>query len=328
MRRREFIALLGSTATAWPLVAPAQQPAMPAVGLLHGASQETFAANIAAFKQGLSQTGFIDGQNVTIEHRWANGRYDQLPALAADLVRRRVAVIATPGNAPAALAAKDATTTIPIVFGVGEDPVKMGLVASLAQPGGNATGFNFFANEIDAKRLGLMHELLPKAKRFAVLVNPANAVSAENTSKAVREAAHDLALEIVSSKASSSAEIDEAFAGFARERVDALFVAPDGFYTSRGVQFATLAVRDRLPASCFAREMAQAGLLMSYSTSLAEMFRQVGVYTGSILKGIKPADLPVLQATKFDFVINLQTARTLAVDIPPTLLARADEVIE
>jgi putative tryptophan/tyrosine transport system substrate-binding protein len=328
MRRREFIALLGSTATAWPLVAPAQQPAMPAVGLLHGASQETFAANIAAFKQGLSQTGYIDGQNVTIEHRWVNGRYDQLPALAADLVRRRVAVIATPGNAPAALAAKDATTTIPIVFGVGEDPVKMGLVASLAQPGGNATGFNFFANEIDAKRLGLMHELLPKAKRFAVLVNPANAVSAENTSKAVREAAHDLALEIVSSKASSSAEIDEAFAGFARERVDALFVAPDGFYTSRGVQFATLAVRDRLPASCFAREMAQAGLLMSYSTSLAEMFRQVGVYTGSILKGIKPADLPVLQATKFDFVINLQTARTLAIDIPPALLARADEVIE
>ena len=300
MRRREFIALLESTATAWPLVAPAQQPAMPVVGLLHGASQETFAANVAAFKQGLSQTGYIDGQNVTIEHRWANGRYDQLPALAADLVRRRVAVIATPGNAPAALAAKDATTTIPIVFGVGEDPVKMGLVASLAQPGGNATGFNFFANEIDAKRLGLMHELLPKAKRFAVLVNPANAVSAENTSKAVREAAHDLALEIVSSKASSSAEIDEAFAGFARERVDALYVAPDGFYTSRGVQFATLAVRDRLPASCFAREMAQAGLLMSYSTSLAEMFRQVGVYTGSILKGIKPADLPVLQATKFD----------------------------
>jgi putative ABC transport system substrate-binding protein len=328
MRRREFIALLGTAATAWPLVAPAQQPAMPVVGLLHGASQETFAANVAAFKQGLSQTGYIDGQNVTIEHRWANGRYDQLPAFAADLVRRRVAVIATPGNAPAALAAKDATTTIPIVFGVGEDPVKMGLVASLAQPGGNATGFNFFANEIDAKRLGLMHELLPKAKRFAVLVNPANAVSAENTSKAVREAARDLALEIVSFTASSSAEIDEAFAGFAQERVDAIFIAPDGFYTSRGVQFATLAVRDRLPASCFAREMAQAGLLMSYSTSLAEMFRQVGVYTGSILKGIKPADLPVLQATKFDFVINLQTARTLGVDIPPTLLARADEVIE
>ena len=328
MQRREFIKFFAGATAVLPLAAQGQQPAMPVVGLLHGASQEIFAANIAAFKQGLSQTGYIDGQNVTIEHRWVNGRYDQLPALAADLVRRRVAVIATPGNAPAALAAKDATTTIPIVFGVGEDPVKMGLVASLAQPGGNATGFNFFANEIDAKRLGLMHEVLPKAKRFAVLVNPANAVSAENISNALREAARDLALEITSFKASSSAEIDTAFAGFVQERIDAVFIAADGFFTSRGVQFATLAVRDRLPASCFAREMAQAGLLMSYSTSLAEMFRQVGVYTGSILKGIKPADLPVLQATKFDFVINLQTARTLAIDIPPALLARADEVIE
>ena len=204
----------------------------------------------------------------------------------------------------------------------------MGLVASLAQPGGNATGFNFFANEVDAKRLGLMHEVLPKAKRFAVLINPANAVSAENISNALREAARDLALEIITFKAGSSAEIDAAFAGFAQERVDALFIAADGFFTSRGVQFATLAVRERLPASCFAREMTEAGVLMSYSTSLAEMFRQVGIYTGSILKGIKPADLPVLQATKFDFVINLQTARTLGVDIPPTLLARADEVIE
>jgi putative ABC transport system substrate-binding protein len=204
----------------------------------------------------------------------------------------------------------------------------MGLVTSLAQPGGNATGFNFFANEIDTKRLGLMHELLPKAKRFAVLVNPGNIVSAETASNALREVARDLALEILSFKASTAAEIDTAFADFARERVDALFIAPDGFYTSRGVQFATLAVRDRLPASCFAREMAEAGVLMSYSTSLADMFRQVGVYTGSILKGIKPADLPILQATKFEFVINLQTARSLGVDVPPTLLARADEVIE
>jgi putative ABC transport system substrate-binding protein len=328
MRRRDFITILGSAVATWPATANAQQPAMPVVGLLHGASQETFAAHVTAFKQGLSQTGYVDGRNVTLEHRWANGRYDQLPALAADLVRRRVAVIATPGNAPAALAAKGATTTIPIVFGVGEDPVKMGLVASLAQPGGNATGFNFFANEVDAKRLGLMHEVLPKAKRFAVLINPANAVSAENISNALREAARDLALEIITFKAGSSAEIDAAFAGFAQERVDALFIAADGFFTSRGVQFATLAVRERLPASCFAREMTEAGVLMSYSTSLAEMFRQVGIYTGSILKGIKPADLPVLQATKFDFVINLQTARTLGVDIPPTLLARADEVIE
>jgi putative ABC transport system substrate-binding protein len=204
----------------------------------------------------------------------------------------------------------------------------MGLVTSIAKPGGNATGFNFFANEIDAKRLGLMHELLPKAKRFAVLVNPGNAVSVENAVSALREAARDLALETFLFKASTPAEIDAAFVDFTRERVDALFIAADGFYTSRGVQFATLAVRDRLPATCFAREMAEAGVLMSYSTSLVEMFRQVGVYTGSILKGIKPADLPILQATKFEFVINLQTARSLGVDVPPTLLARADEVIE
>jgi putative ABC transport system substrate-binding protein len=328
MRRRDFITLLGTAAATWPCAARAQQQAIPVVGLLHGASQEKFAANVAAFKQGLGQTGFIDGKNVAIEYRWANGQYDQLPALAADLVRRQVAVIATPGNAPAALAAKAATSTIPIVFGVGENPVTMGLVNSLAQPGGNATGFNFFANEIDAKRLGLMHELLPKAKRFAVLVNPGNAVSVENAVSALREAAHDLALEAFLFKASTPAEIDAAFPDFTRERVDALFIAADGFYTSRGVQFATLAVRDRLPATCFAREMAEAGVLMSYSTSLAEMFRQVGVYTGSILKGIKPADLPILQATKFEFVIDLQTARCLGVDVPPTLLARADEVIE
>jgi ABC-type uncharacterized transport system substrate-binding protein len=328
MRRRDFITLLGTAAATWPCAAHAQQQAIPVVGLLHGASQEKFAANVAAFKQGLSQTGFIDGKNVTIEYRWANGQYDQLPALAADLVRRQVAVIATPGNAPASLAAKAATSTIPIVFGVGENPVTMGLAASLAQPGGNATGFNFFANEIDAKRLGLMHELLPKAKRFAVLVNPGNAVSVENAVSALREAAHDLALETFLFKASTAAEIDAAFPDFTRERVDALFIAADGFYTSRGVQFATLAVRDRLPATCFAREMTEAGVLMSYSTSLAEMFRQVGVYTGSILKGIKPADLPILQATKFEFVINLQTARSLGIDVPPTLLARADEVIE
>ena len=289
---------------------------------------ERFAANVAAFKQGLSQTGYVEGKNVTIEYRWANGQYDQLPALAVDLVRRQVAVIATPGNAPAALAAKAATNTIPIVFGVGENPVTMGLVTSLALPGGNATGFNFFANEIDAKRLGLMHELLPKAKRFAVLVNPGNAVSAENTSNALEEAARSLGLEIVFFKAGTPAEIDEAFAAFASERADALFIAADGFFTSRGVQFATLAVRDRIPASCFARDMVEAGVLMSYSTSLADMFRQVGIYAGSILKGAKPTELPVLQATKFEFVINLQTARSLGVEVPPTLLARADEVIE
>jgi putative ABC transport system substrate-binding protein len=328
MRRRDFISLVGGSAIAWPLAARAQQPGMQVLGLLHGASPERFAANVAAFKQGLSQTGYVEGKNVTIEYRWANGQYDQLPALAADLVRRQVAVIATPGNAPAALAAKAATNTIPIVFGVGENPVTMGLVTSLAQPGGNATGFNFFANEIDAKRLGLMHELLPKAKRFAVLVNPGNAVSSENTSNALEEAARSLGLEIVFFKAGTAAEIDEAFAAFASERADALFIAPDGFFTSRGVQFATLAVRERIPASCFARDMVEAGVLMSYSTSLADMFRQVGIYAGSVLKGAKPAELPVLQATKFEFVINLQTARSLGVEVPPTLLARTDAVIE
>jgi putative tryptophan/tyrosine transport system substrate-binding protein len=327
MRRREFIALLGG-ATISGHVAHAQQPAVPVVGFLHGASQDRFAGNVAAFRLGLSQTGYVEGKNVTVDYRWANGQYDQLPALAADLVRRQVTVIATPGNAPAALSAKAATTTIPIVFGVGENPVTMGLVTSLAHPGGNATGFNFFANEIDAKRLGLMHEFLPKAKRFAVLVNPGNVVSAENTSKALSEAARDLALEILFFKAGTPGEIDAAFAAFAREQADALFIAPDGFFTSRGSQFATLAVRDRIPASCFARDMVEAGVLMSYSTSLADMFRQVGVYAGSILKGAKPADLPVLQATKFEFVINLQTARSLGVEVPPTLLARADEVIE
>jgi putative ABC transport system substrate-binding protein len=328
MRRREFITLFrGTAAAALPLGARGQQPGMPVLGLLHGASPERFAANVAAFKQGLSQTGYVEGKNVTIEYRWANGQYDQLPALAADLVRRQIAVIATPGNAPAALAAKAATNTIPIVFGVGENPVTMGLVASLAQPGGNATGFNFFANEIDAKRRGLMHELLPKAKRFAVLVNPGNAVSAENTSNALEEAARSLGVDIVFFKAGTP-EIDAAFAAFASERADALFIAPDGFFTSRGVQFATLAVRDRIPASCFARDMVEAGVLMSYSTSLADMFRQVGIYAGSILKDAKPAELPVLHATKFEFVINLQTARSLGVEVPPTLLARTDEVIE
>jgi putative ABC transport system substrate-binding protein len=245
-----------------------------------------------------------------------------------DLVQRRVAVIATPGSTEAALAAKTATTTIPIVFGVGEDPVVLGIVASLARPGGNATGVNFFANEIDAKRFGLMHELLPKATRFAVLVNPANARPTEYTSKAIKEAARALGLDALLFNASTRAEIDAAFAAFGRERADALFVAGDAFFYSRAVQLATLAVRDRLPASYPSREMVEAGLLMSYGAILADVFRQVGIYTGSILKGAKPADLPVLQSTKFEFVINLQTARSLNLDIPPTLLARADEVIE
>jgi putative ABC transport system substrate-binding protein len=326
MRRREVITLLGGAA-AWPLAARAQQAAgMPVVAMINGRAPTDQLAS--EFRKGLSQTGRIDGQNVAVEFHWLEGHYERVPALIDDLVRRRVAVIATPGNSPASLAAKAATATIPIVFGVGEDPVALGLVASLAQPGGNATGINFFASEIDAKRLGLMHEMLPKAKRIAVLINPANPTTAEATSKALAQAAPTLGLELLLLKAGTAAEIEAAFTAIGRERADALFIAPDGFFVSRGVQFATLAARDRIPTSAFARDNVDVGLLMSYGTSIADVFRQVGIYSGSILNGTKPADLPVLQSTKFEFVINLQTARSLGVEISPTLLARADAVIE
>ena len=327
MRRREFIAFVGSTAVAWPLEARAQQPAMPVVGFINAGTANASTRRIAAFRKGLSEAGYTEGQNVIVEYHWLEGHYDRLPAVVTDLVQRRVAVIATRGI-EAALAAKTATTTIPIVFGVGEDPVALGIVASLARPGGNATGVSFFAFEIDAKRFGLMHELLPKATRFAVLVNPANARPTEYTSKAIKDAARALGLDALLFNASTRAEIDATFAAFGRERADALFIAGDAFFYSRSVQLATLAVRDRLPASYVSREMVEAGLLMSYGTIIADVFRQVGIYTGSILKGAKPADLPVLQPTKFEFVINLQTARSLNLDIPPILLARADEVIE
>ena len=327
MRRREFITVLGGAAAGWPLAADAQQPAIPVVGFINAGTADASTGRIAAFRKGLSEAGYTEGQNVIVEYHWLEGHYDRLPAVVTDLVQRRVAVIATRGI-EAALAAKTATTTIPIVFGVGEDPVALGIVASLARPGGNATGVSFFAFEIDAKRFGLMHELLPKATRFAVLVNPANATPTEYTSKAIKEAARALGLDALLFNASTRAEIDATFAAFGRERADALFIAGDAFFYSRSVQLATLAVRDRLPASYVSREMVEAGLLMSYGAILADVFRQVGIYTGSILKGAKPADLPVLQSTKFEFVINLQTARSLNLDIPPTLLARADEVIE
>ena len=328
MRRREFITVLGGTAATWPLAARAQQPAIPVVGFINAGTADASTGRIAAFRKGLSEAGYAEGQNVTVEYHWLEGHYDRLPAVVTDLAQRRVAVIATPGSVEAALAAKTATTTIPIVFGVPEDPVVLGIVASLARPGGNATGVSFFAFEIDAKRFGLMHELLPKATRFAVLVNPANATPTEYTSKAIKEAARGLGLDALLFNASTRAEIDAAFAAFGRERADALFIAGDAFFYSRSVQLATLAVRDRLPASYPSREMVEAGLLMSYGAILADVFRQVGIYTGSILKGAKPADLPVLQPTKFEFVINLQTAPSLNLDIPPILLARADEVIE
>jgi putative ABC transport system substrate-binding protein len=327
MRRREFITLLSGAAAAWPLAARAQQPAMPVVAFINGGSADGQAARLAGFRKGLSEAGYAEGQNVTVEYHWLEGHFERLPALLADLIRRRVAVIATLDTA-SALQAKTATTTIPIVFGVAEDPVALGLVASLAHPGGNATGINFFTYELNAKRLGLMHEFLPKATRFAVLLNPADAASAQSTLKTVKEAAHALGLEMLFLNAGTPAEIDAAFAALARERAEGLFIAGSAFFTSRAVQLATLAVRDRIPASYAAREMVEAGLLMSYGTPFVDTWRQVGIYTGSILKGAKPADLPVLQSTKFEFVLNLQTARSLGLDTPPTLLARADDVIE
>ena len=330
MRRREFISLLGGAVAACPLAARAQLPstATPVVTFINARRADTGTAFAAEFRKGLSQTGFAEGQDVRVEYNWLDGHYEDLPSIINDAVRRTVAVIATPGSTPASLAAKAATATIPIVFGVAEDPVMLGLVASLAQPGGNATGINFFASEIDAKRLGLMHEMLPKASRFAVLVNPANHATAEATSNALKRAAPGLGLELVFFNASTPAEIDAAFAAIAAQRADALFIAPDGFLATRGAQLVTLAARDRIPASIFSSDVVKAGLLMSYGTSLGDVFRQVGVYTGSILKGAKPANLPVLQSTKFEFVINLQTARALGLDIPPSVLARADEVIE
>jgi len=327
MRRRGFIAGLGSAA-AWPLAARAQQPAVPVVGFVGGGSADASADRVRGFRKGLSEAGYVEGQNVTVEYHWLEGQYDRLPALTADLVRRHVAVIATPGNPLAAIAAKAATSIIPIVFGVGDDPVKLGLVASLARPGGNATGINFFAYEVAAKRLGLLHALLPKAVRVAVLVNPADGPDAEITLRNVQEAARAIGLQIHAVNATTRREIDAAFDTLARERPDALFVATGAFFGSRRVQLVTLATRDRIPTAYFSREDAAAGGLMSYGTDISDMHRQVGVYTGSILKGAKPADLPVVQPTRFQFVINLGTARALGIEVPPTLLAIADEVIE
>jgi putative tryptophan/tyrosine transport system substrate-binding protein len=326
MKRREFISLLGGAA-AWPLAARAQQATMPVVGFIREGSADTNARFVAAFRKGLSEAGYTEGQNVTVEYHWLEGQYDRLPAVIADLVRRQVAVIAPSGN-NIALAAKTATATIPIVFGVGQDPVKLGLVASLARPGGNATGINFFSNELAAKRLRLLHDLVPKAVRVAVLVNPTNATTAEATLQEVQAAAPAIGLQTLILNASTIGEIDAAFAGFARERPDALFVGGDAFFVSRAVQFATLTARDGIPATFSIRDYVAAGGLMSYGTDFTDSFRQVGVYTGNILKGAKPADLPVLQSTKFEFVINLHTARELGIEVPPGVLSIADEAIE
>jgi putative ABC transport system substrate-binding protein len=327
MRRRKFIALLGSAA-AWPLAAHAQRAAMPVVGFVNNRSSEDAARHAASFRKGLQDAGYIDGQNVTVEYHWLDGRYDRVSSAIADLVRRRVAVIAAPGSTPAALAAKAATAEIPIIFGVAEDPVKLGLVASLARPGGNATGVNFFLSEILAKRLGLLHEMVPQAVRVAVLVNPANNPSAEATLQFIPEAARALGLQIAVLKAGTSGEIDAAFGTLRREPADALFVAPDAFFVTRRLQIALLAMRQGLPTALFSREMVEAGGLMSYGTDIADMFHQVGIMAGQVLKGARPADLPVVQSTKFEFVINLQSAKALGIEVPPVLSARADEVIE
>jgi putative tryptophan/tyrosine transport system substrate-binding protein len=320
--------VLGGAAALWPLTAQAQLPAMPVIGFLGAGSVDTWVLYVAAFRKGLNETGFVEGQNVAIEYRWAEGQYERMAELAADLVRRQVAVIAVPGNSPGARASKAATATIPIVFGVGEDPVKLGLVASLARPGGNATGINFFGHEVATKRLGLLHELVPKAVRIAVVVNPANAPSAEAALRAIPDAARAIELQTQFLKASTSEEIEAAFATLLRDRADALFVAGDAFFVSRRVQFATLTARHAIPAIYALRGYVEAGGLTSYGTDDLDRFRQAGIYTGQILKGAKPADLPVMQSTKFEFVINLVTARALGLEVPPTVLARADEVIE
>jgi ABC-type uncharacterized transport system substrate-binding protein len=326
VRRRDFIEVIAGSMAVWPLAARAQQPAIPVIGFVNAGSSDAPLA--AAFRKGLNEAGYVEGQNVTVEYHWLEGQFDRLPAVMTDLVHRHVAVIATPAGNFATLAAKAATTTIPIVFSVGEDPVKLGLVASLARPGGNLTGTNFLANELAAKRLALLHELVPKAVRIAVLVNPANIPATESARRDLPEAARAIGLQIQVFNASTSREIETAFATLVGDRADALYVAPDVFFSSRRVQFSTLAASYRIPATYASREAVEAGGLMGYDTDRPDMYRQVGAYTGQILKGAKPADLPVLQSTKFQFVINLQTARALGLEVPPALLARADEVIE
>ena len=324
MRRREFITLLGGAVAAWPIAARAQQPAMPLVGFLGTSSRD--ADGLRAFHLGLKETGYVEGDNVTILHRWTEGRLDQLPEVAADLARRRVAVIASFGNA-SALAAKAATTTIPIVFGVSEDPVRIGLVDSFARPGGNVTGFNYLSAELAAKRLELLLELMPGTKNLAVLVDPA-VPPTQTTLREVTAAASTMGLRIKTLNASNSSEINAVFATLARERPDMLFVGPSFLFIDRRVQLVHLATLHKLPTTYSQRLFPEIGGLMSYGANYMNVYRQIGVYTGRILKGVKPADLPVVQSTRFELVINAETARMLGLNVPPSLLAIADEVIE
>jgi ABC-type uncharacterized transport system substrate-binding protein len=328
MNRREFITLLGGAAAAWPLAARAQQRGLPVIGFLSVASPDGFGARLRAFRQGLKEAGYVEGENIAIEYRWAENKGDRLPELAADLVRQQVTVIAALGGSLPALAAKAATKTMPIVFGTPEDPVRIGLVESLGRPGGNATGVNFFTAELVAKRLGLLRELLPQASRVAALVNPDNAVLMQATMRELDEAGRAVGFNIDVLPVNSGSEINAAFATLGRERPDALFVGPGPFFVIRAVQLATLAARHAVPTAFSVRDNVEAGGLMSYGTDINAAYRQVGEYAGRVLKGAKPADLPVLQPTKFELVINLQTAAMLGLEVPPTLLARADEVIE
>jgi putative ABC transport system substrate-binding protein len=326
VKRRQFITLLGGVA-AWPLASRAQQPAMPVIGLLDPRSPDGLADRLRGFRQGLKETGFVEGESIAIEYRWADNQLDRLSALAADLVRRRVAAIAVPGGPDAARAAKAATATIPIVFVVAVDPVSLGLVASLPRPGGNLTGINFFGGELTAKRLELLRMLVPGATRVAVLVNPTNPMT-ESTSRELEPAGRSMGLQIRVLNASTSQEINAAFATFVDERPDAVLVGVDPFFNGRRVQLVHLATRYAVPASYVAREFAEVGGLMTYGASISDAWHQAGVYCGRILKGAKPAELPVVQSAKFELVINAETARMLGLTVPPSLLSLADEVIE
>jgi len=328
MRRREFITLLGGAAAVWPLAARAQQSAMPVIGFLNPTSPDTMTDRLRGFREGLNDTGLVEGQNVAIDYRWADNQIDRLQALAGELVRRQVAVIATTGSSAPALAAKAATTTIPIVFNVSEDPVRLGLVASLARPGGNVTGVNFFSGELAAKRLELLRQLVPGAARVAVFVNPSNASNTETTLRDIEVAGRAGGLQIQVFNAITPREIDAAFATSMRGRPDVLFVGIDPFLSSRRVQIVQLAARHMIPAIYSGRHFAEVGGLMSYGSNLTDAYRQVGVYAGRIIKGAKPAELPVVQPSKFELVINVQTARMLGLTVPQSLLSTADEVIE
>jgi ABC-type uncharacterized transport system substrate-binding protein len=327
IRRREFIFTLGGAAAAWPLAARAQQP-IPTIGFLHSQSPEALADVLRGFRQGLKEAGYSEGENVAIEYRWAEDQLDRLPALAGDLVRKGVAIIVAGGGSATPRVAKAVTTTIPVVFNMGDDPVKLGLVTSLSRPGGNLTGVNFFAVELTAKRLELLRELVPGAARVAVLVNPANPASSEPIVHDAQAAARAMGLQILLLKATSSKEIDAAFASVAHKPPDALLVGTGPGLTTRRVQLVQLAAYYRIPAIYALRGNVEIGGLISYGASLREAYRQVGIYSGRILKGASPSDLPVVQSTRFELVINAQTARMLRLEVPPSLLARADEVIE